>query len=95
MYKLKLYLFKLHLLINKITNRTCWILDIALYGTAINYHNWLTVERIDNVLRLVNQDIRNHADIKTKEEILDDKLINDLVKIRIDLIIKKRRYKKW
>ena len=86
MYKLKLYLFKLHLLINKITNRTCWILDIALYGTAINYHNWLTVERIDNVLRLVNQDISNT---------MDDKSIDDLLGIKRDLIIKRRRYKKW
>ena len=86
MYKLKLYLFKLHLLINKITNRTCWILDIALYGTAINYHNWLTVERIDNVLRLVNQDISNT---------MDDKSIDDLLGIKRDLIIKKGRYIKW
>ena len=86
MYKLKLYLFKLHLLINKITNRTCWILDIGLYGTAINYHNWLTVERLDNVLRKVNQDINNT---------LDDKLIDELLSIKRDLIIKKGRYKKW
>ena len=86
MYKLKLYLFKLHILINKITNRTCWVLDIALYGTAINYHNWLTVERLDNVLRKVNQDINNT---------LDDKLIDELLSIKRDLIIKKGRYKKW
>ncbi len=88
MYKLKLYIFKSYLLIKKITNRICWILDIALYGSPIDYHNWLQVEKIDNVIRLINTDLNRCKP-------MDYKYKDDLQAIKWKLIIKKGRYKKW
>tara|TARA_R100000700_G_C3057171_1_gene73649 strand:+ start:67 stop:330 length:264 start_codon:yes stop_codon:yes gene_type:complete len=51
MYKLKLYIFKTKLLIKKIINRTCWILDCCLELKAYNYRLWLDVERVNNLIK--------------------------------------------
>ena len=51
MYKLKLFIFKTGLLIKKIKNRTCWILDCCLELKAYRYKIWLDIERIDNLIK--------------------------------------------
>ncbi len=64
MYKVNLIIliYKIELFIKKIFNRTKWILDCSLELKKYKYENWFKIQRLENVIRVLKDRLKNESD---------------------------------